>query len=206
MNAATPAQAAHPLQSAVSALQRLADKTPMGNWDEPEPAEVALRRDYAQAALDEIAAQEPHAAITGPATDLPAISAYAAHYELDADAARAEWPFIADPEQARWRAVAGAVAACIAPELAGLRERLEAAEAAKRAAKGELAALGDRLAQAIATAVKAERARIRELADRSGAVCTGDEGTSHYFSALLAEPAMSDIHPVRITRGRQGKP
>jgi hypothetical protein len=68
-----------------------------------------------------------------------------------------------------------------------LRERAEAAEAAKRAAKGELAALENRLAQAIAAALMAERARIRELADRSGAVCTGAEGTSHYFSALLTE-------------------
>jgi hypothetical protein len=68
-----------------------------------------------------------------------------------------------------------------------LRERAEAAEAAKRAAKGELADLENRLAQAIAAALMAERARIRELADRTGAVCTGDEGTSHYFSALLTE-------------------
>jgi hypothetical protein len=75
----------------------------------------------------------------------------------------------------------------IAVERDNLRERLEAAEAAKRAAKGELAALENRLAQAIAAALMAERARIRELADRSGAVCTGDEGTSHYFSALLTE-------------------
>jgi histidine triad (HIT) family protein len=33
----------------------------------------------------------------------------------------------------------------------------------------------------------AERERIRELADRNGAVCTGDEGTSCYFSALIRE-------------------
>jgi hypothetical protein len=68
----------------------------------------------------------------------------------------------------------------------------KAAEAAKRAAADELAALGDRLAIAIAvaveTAVKGERKRIRELADRSGAVCAGDEGTNCWFSALIAEP------------------
>jgi hypothetical protein len=75
----------------------------------------------------------------------------------------------------------------IAVERDALRERAEAAEAAKRAAKGELAALENRLAQAIVAALMAERARIRELADRSGAVCTGAEGTSHYFSALLTE-------------------
>ena len=37
-------------------------------------------------------------------------------------------------------------------------------------------------------AVAAERRRIRELADRVQAVCTGDEGTSHFFSALLDDP------------------
>jgi hypothetical protein len=75
----------------------------------------------------------------------------------------------------------------IAVERDALRERAEAAEAAKRQAKGDLAGLEDRLAKVIAAALMAERARIRELADRTGAVCTGDEGTSHYFSALLTE-------------------
>jgi len=31
----------------------------------------------------------------------------------------------------------------------------------------------------------AERERIREMADRNGAVCTGDEGTSCYFADLI---------------------
>jgi hypothetical protein len=35
----------------------------------------------------------------------------------------------------------------------------------------------------------AERDRIRQLADRNGAVCTGDEGTSCYFSELIREPS-----------------
>jgi hypothetical protein len=99
----------------------------------------------------------------------------------------------------RWTEKLGPVVLCeheqdAAPELAAitaerdaLRERAEAAEAAKRAAKGELADLENRLSQVIAAALMAERARIRELADRTGAVCTGDEGTSHYFSALLTE-------------------
>jgi hypothetical protein len=32
-----------------------------------------------------------------------------------------------------------------------------------------------------------ERDRIRQLADRNGAVCTGDEGTSCFFSELIRE-------------------
>ncbi len=40
----------------------------------------------------------------------------------------------------------------------------------------------------LAGAAAAARKRIRELADRTGAVCTGREGTSFYFSALLADP------------------
>jgi hypothetical protein len=43
------------------------------------------------------------------------------------------------------------------------------------------------LAAAIAAAVVAERERIRQLADRNGAVCTGDEGTQCWFSDLLGE-------------------
>jgi hypothetical protein len=39
----------------------------------------------------------------------------------------------------------------------------------------------------IAGAVTAERERIIRLADRNEAVCTGDEGTSCYFSALIRE-------------------
>lgn len=42
-------------------------------------------------------------------------------------------------------------------------------------------------AQAYMAGVKAERERIAQLADRNGAVCTGDEGTSCYFSALIRE-------------------
>lgn len=34
----------------------------------------------------------------------------------------------------------------------------------------------------------AERERIRQLAVRNGAVCTGDEGTSCYFADLIGEP------------------
>ena len=68
-------------QSAVSALQRLADKTPMGNWDEPEPAEVALRRDYAQVALD---------ALTAAAQEQPA-PASASQVRRHAEQAAPEW-------------------------------------------------------------------------------------------------------------------
>jgi hypothetical protein len=98
------------------------------------------------------------------------------------------WDEFSGEAQGEWEAIAQAgIAAYTEANGNDLRERLEAAEAAKRQAKGELAALENRLAQAIAAALMAERARIRELADRSGAVCTGDEGTSHYFSALLTE-------------------
>lgn len=37
-------------------------------------------------------------------------------------------------------------------------------------------------------AAAAERARIRELAVRSGAVCTSREGASHWFHDLITEP------------------
>ena len=43
------------------------------------------------------------------------------------------------------------------------------------------------VAGAYAEGVKAERQRIRELADRNGAICPGDDGTSCYFSALIQE-------------------
>jgi hypothetical protein len=91
------------------------------------------------------------------------------------------------PEQAEALGDWPTILADVTQQRDDLRERAEAAEAAKRQARGDLAALENRLSQAIAAALMAERARIRELADRSGAVCTGDEGTSHYFSALLTE-------------------
>jgi hypothetical protein len=44
------------------------------------------------------------------------------------------------------------------------------------------------MVEAVAPLVAAaERKRIREMADRTGAVCPGDDGTSCYFSALLEE-------------------
>jgi hypothetical protein len=67
-----------------------------------------------------------------------------------------------------------------APELDDTRKRAEAAER-------ELAQLADSLGASVRAAKDAERKRIRELADRTGAVCAGDEGTSFYFSALLAD-------------------
>ena len=39
----------------------------------------------------------------------------------------------------------------------------------------------------IAGAVTAERERIAQMADRNEAICTGSEGTSCYFSALIRE-------------------
>lgn len=45
------------------------------------------------------------------------------------------------------------------------------------------------IAEAAATA---ERERIRQLADRTGAVCPGDDGTSCFFSALLEPAGRSD--------------
>jgi hypothetical protein len=48
----------------------------------------------------------------------------------------------------------------------------------------------------MAEAVAAERERIRQLADRTQAVCTGDEGTSCYFSALL-EPVTESWEQCR---------
>lgn len=38
-------------------------------------------------------------------------------------------------------------------------------------------------------AAAAERERIRQMAIRNNAVCTGDEGTSCYFADLIREPA-----------------
>jgi hypothetical protein len=49
------------------------------------------------------------------------------------------------------------------------------------------ATVGAKLAEVEAAVRADERRRIRELAVRSRAVCTGDEGTSHYFSALLED-------------------
>lgn len=57
-------------------------------------------------------------------------------------------------------------------------------------AEAHLAALTETLGAAVTAAVSAERERIRKLADRNGAVCTGDEGTSCYFADLLAEPSV----------------
>jgi hypothetical protein len=48
-------------------------------------------------------------ALASTSPDLPAIAAYAVHYELGADAAAVEWRFIAEEERVRWRAVADAV-------------------------------------------------------------------------------------------------
>lgn len=72
--------------------------------------------------------------------------------------------------------------------LAAERERAERAEA-------ELAALGGRISAVIAQAVAAERDRIRQLAVRNGAVCTGDEGTSCYFADLIGEPTEAAAEP-----------
>jgi hypothetical protein len=41
------------------------------------------------------------------------------------------------------------------------------------------------VAEAVARAVSAERERIRQIAIRTHAVCTADEGTSCYFAALI---------------------
>lgn len=49
--------------------------------------------------------------------------------------------------------------------------------------------VGAKLAEVEAAVRADERRRIRELADRTQAVCTGDEGTSHFFSALLEDQA-----------------
>jgi hypothetical protein len=100
---------------------------------------------------------------------------------------------------------------------AGWRERAGAAETALEHAKAALAGdnegirlwmldcgeLVDRArvrAEAaerkLAEAVAAERERIRQLADRTEAVCTADEGTSCYFSALL-EPVTESWEQCR---------
>jgi len=47
----------------------------------------------------------------------------------------------------------------------------------------------DALALLIKAAVTAERERIRQVAIRNHAVCTGDDGTSCYFAALIGEPS-----------------
>ena len=103
-----------------------------------------------------------------------------------------------DPEAfaAAFEAVAGAApsepgggGACDhAPLLAKAQECLaferERADAAEKA-NAELRPVRDADTMRL---VAAERERIRDLADRSGAVCTGREGTSFYFSALLSDP------------------
>ena len=53
--------------------------------------------------------------------------------------------------------------------------------------KDRLAGAAKRLELAGRDAAAAERERIRDLADRNGAVCTGEEGTNCYFSALIRE-------------------
>lgn len=50
-----------------------------------------------------------------------------------------------------------------------------------------LAAPFSEMAAAEKEAATAERERIRQLAIRNGAVCTGDEGTSCYFAELIKE-------------------
>ena len=40
-----------------------------------------------------------------------------------------------------------------------------------------------------AAVAAAERERIRQMAVRNQAVCTGDEGTSCYFADLIGEPS-----------------
>jgi hypothetical protein len=128
-------------------------------------------------------------------TSTPAQAAYEAFQRIFPNEDWGPWGKLDDDDRGGWLDIASATLAAAAPEqrakfndlMNDLRERAEAAEAEKRQAKGDLVGLEDGLARAIAAAVMAEQARIRELADRTGAVCTGDEGTSHYFSALLTE-------------------
>jgi hypothetical protein len=109
------------------------------------------------------------------------------------------WGELSEEGQAEWEGIARAgiaayieangrdpvdaasvIAEAIVPELAAERKRAAGAVA-------ELTALAGSFGTAVRDAADAERKRIRELADRTGAVCAGDEGTSFYFSALLAD-------------------
>jgi hypothetical protein len=121
-------------------------------------------------------------------------------YPLVTDGAIAEmWSWKSDAEHGFWHSLAAPepdplpeMAAVIA-ERDGFRKRAEAAEAAKREARGELAALGDRLAQAIGAAVKAEQARA-EAAEAK--IAEAREGTRNF----LAEYGDSEIPMFKVAR------
>jgi hypothetical protein len=70
----------------------------------------------------------------------------------------------------------------------GYRARVGKVQIAKWREQLDQAAEASHRETATAAAIaRAERERIRQLATRTQAVCRGDDGTSCYFAALIAE-------------------
>jgi hypothetical protein len=167
VSAPTPGQAAY--EAFRSAVPDWVCNVPAGPWDELSPA--------VQAGFDAIAAQEPQPA-PGAALDVAveALRVIALGVELNAigkghpidPSVTADKALVAirdlraaEPVPAQAEALGDwpAILADVTQQRDDLRERAEAAEAAKRQAKGELAALENRLSLVIAAAVVAEQAR-----------------------------------------------
>jgi hypothetical protein len=72
--------------------------------------------------------------------------------------------------------------------LASFKVAVDLANSVRKILDGSGVASRERV---LAEAVAAERERIRRMAVRNNAVCTGDEGTSCYFADLLAEGPQS---------------
>ena len=83
----------------------------------------------------------------------------------------------------------------LAEQAAGGRQAAAAAEEQRHvnevisAHKDWIEAELDKADAKLAAAVAAERERIRQLAIRNHAVCTGDDGTSCFFADLITEPS-----------------
>jgi hypothetical protein len=103
--------------------------------------------------------------------------------------------FCLPPEHAAFLgdALASDRLAAVTAERDALRERAEASEAAKRAARGELAALEDRLSRVIAAAVVAEQKRA-EAADAKVAEARAGIGN------FLAEYGASEIPMFKVAQ------
>ena len=138
----------------------------------------------------------------GGQDDTAAIGAYAARYQLEKAAAAADWRFLREGDREHWRGVAERDAAAPTPGRAVyerhhalLRQRFpgiakitwDELDDEAQDEWEDIARAGIAVALTAGSAAAAERARIRRLADRTHAVCTGDEGTSFYFSALLGD-------------------
>ena len=111
--------------------------------------------------------------------------------EIDAAVpAEAEPPTPCSATGIRVPATERAMANPVTPDLTAAVQRADL-EWAREAGAVVWQTLSDERARKIAGAVAAaERERIRQMAVRNEAVCTGDEGTSCYFADLIREPSL----------------